>query len=215
MADLKHVDLYDQPLYRIGEAALYSRLSTSTLRTWVDKGLIETPAGDTSFSYNNLVEAYILKSIRAEGVKGANLNQAVLQLRKLSKAPHPLFTVKLHTEGTRLFLKEFASLIDLSRHGQYALTPLLLKYLKRIEWKDLRPVKFYPEVENSKSKVIAIRPDVGSGRPFIDGEGVLVDVLYGRFRAGESEQDLALDYDLKLSTIKTALIYYEQIRKAA
>lgn len=186
------------------------------MRLWVEKRLIQTPFDDRNLSYNNLIEGWILRTIKAEGVKGANLEEAVRMLRKLSPdSEHPLFEVRLSTDGTRLFLREWRALVDLSKGGQYAFQTLVGRHLKRIEWgKDRLPMRFYPPLQNPRSNVVVIRPDVGSGRPTVAGEGILVSVLHGRWAAGESVEDLAYDYELKPSVVKVAIDYYEQLKAA-
>lgn len=68
------------PLYTVAEAAGYLHLPRATLRSWVDgrtytasgeerrpPRLIERPdPGDDRLSFNNLVEAHVLRALRVE-----------------------------------------------------------------------------------------------------------------------------------------------------
>jgi hypothetical protein len=85
-------DPREAPLYTLGEAARYLHLSSATLATWVrgrrypkvagtgfSEPLIELPPAETTLlSFNNLVEAHVLRAIRTRhGVPMAGVRSAL------------------------------------------------------------------------------------------------------------------------------------------
>jgi len=95
--------------------------------------------------------------------------------------------------------------INVSRHGQRGLAEILEEYLKRIEWDNTGAVRLMP----MRSNRVVIDLNVSGGQPTIKGTGVLASILAGRWRAGDSYEDLARGYTLpwtmseKLSDIST------------
>jgi uncharacterized protein (DUF433 family)/DNA-binding transcriptional MerR regulator len=214
MSNPAPLDGRDQALYPMAEAALYLGVPAATIRLWVQQKLIRTPLGYQNLSYNNLIEAFILKTIKADGVTGKNLAEAIRVLRRLNAdSEHPLFEVQLKTDGSSLFLQEWhGAIVNLSKGGQHTFTKLVRRHLTRVEWdqKNL-PVRYFPQIGEAKSKVIVLEPDYGSGRPTVLGRGILASVLHGRYDNGESMEDLAEDFELDLSEVEAAVEYYGQI----
>jgi uncharacterized protein (DUF433 family) len=90
-------------------------------------------------------------------------------------------------------------------------------HLKRITWDQANiPSRLYPFVTNDyrdEQKIIVIDPRRGFGRPIISRRGVSTSVIVERIDAGESEQDIAVDYDLRKEEIDAAMLY--EYRQAA
>jgi uncharacterized protein (DUF433 family) len=51
---------------------------------------------------------------------------------------------------------------------------------------------------------------VSSGRPIVDSRGIPVASLWNRYKAGDSPEFLAEEYDLNLGEVEGALDYCEQ-----
>ena len=117
---------------------------------------------------------------------------------------------ELRTAGQDIFLDRLTSLITLSRSGQLAMRRVLATYLERVDRDDdALPFRLYPfraEWPNA-DKPIAIDPRISFGRPTIAGSGVSTEALVNRIDAGESMEDLAGDYGLKVAQTKHAIVY--------
>ena len=114
------------------------------------------------------------------------------------------------TSGQDVFLDRLSELIDLSRSGQMVMRHMLSAYLKRVDRdeKDL-PFRLYPlrPAWSGAKKPIVIDPRISFGRPTVAGAGVSTEALVDRIDAGESAEDLAWDYGLKLTQIEDAVLY--------
>jgi uncharacterized protein (DUF433 family) len=217
-------DARHEPTYGLAQAAPYLGLSETTLRQWVmgrplqagsdfSPPLIKLPDPERPvLSFTNLVEAYVLASLRRKHrIKMRKIRQALSYLEHELESEHPLATEQLESAGGSLFIKKYGQLIDLPESGQTAIEEVLRPYLQRIEHDALGLAeRFYPvrrTADASAPRVVVIDPEVSFGRPTIAGRGISVSILIERFSAGESMEDLAEDYDLTMPQIEEAIRY--------
>jgi uncharacterized protein (DUF433 family) len=220
------LDPREVPRYAIGEVALFLHISENTLRSWVSgrnfhrisgegysPPLIEPADGEGSaLSFFNLIEAHILKSTRRrDEVPMRFIRDAIDYVAAAHPSKHPLITQEFETDGLFLFVRKLDELVNASKMGQLGMEPILKEYLSRID-RDTQamPVTLYPEIPGKpQSRAVAIKYGVSSGAPVVSGTGVLVSVLCGRNKAGDSTKDLAEDYDISKEMIEDAITYLE------
>lgn len=206
------------PAYSVTEAARYLHIAPATLRSWVfgrtypreiGAGFFEPliqPAADRLLSFANLVEAHVLRALRTEhGVSIRAVRTALDCARQAYGVERVLLCRELWTTGGELFLEKYGELVNLSRSGQMALRMMLEESLRRVEWDQDIPTRLYPFLKDSK--IIAIDPHISFGRPVILRRGISTAVIADRIDAGESIVDVAKDYDLKPTEVKTAILY--------
>lgn len=219
-------DARNEATYGVAQVARYLGLSATTVRQWAlgrryptkagrefSEPLIRLPEpGRPMLSFTNLVEAYVLSSLRRKHqIKMHKIREALLFLEEKLGSEHPLATEKLEAFGGSLFIRKYGQLIDLPEAGQLAMEQILRPYLKRIEhdgsgW----AVRLFPvrrQAEADAARVVVIDPYVSFGRPIVAGTGVSIAILVDRFGAGESMADLAGDYDLNLEQVEEAIRY--------
>jgi uncharacterized protein (DUF433 family) len=209
-------------------------MSAATLDSWVNgrkyptaagqrffKPLIELPTPG-SLSFYNLVEAHILLSTRKKHrVEMPSIRRAIDYVRKTYPSAHPLLSENFLTDGKDLFIKKIEGpkgqeqTINVSSWGQLGLGPILDFYLRRIERDDKGwPIKLFPirmtwsgELTTDPPRVVVIDPAVSSGRPVVNGTGVMAEVIFGRFNTGEGIESIAADYGLTVPQIEEAIRY--------
>jgi uncharacterized protein (DUF433 family) len=220
-------DVREFPLYSLAEISYFFRIPKTTLHAWTRpskmsgkpiRPLIELADRENAlFSFYNLAEAHILSmTTRFHGVKTSAVRRAMEHLREESihDLPHPLLSDKFLTDGRHIWIRELEKRIDLTQFGQLGLAPILDTYLERIIRDDSnRPLKVFPIRQTGK--VVSITPTVSSGRPIVEGTGIPVATLYNRFKAGDSADDLAEDYEISEDQVKGAIDYIEQLATAA
>lgn len=214
------------PLYTVAEAARYLHLPRATLRSWMDgraytaggeerrsPRLIERPdPGDDRLSFNNLVEAHVLRALRVEhGVPMAQVRRALDYAQKEFGIDRLLIREELRAAPGEVFLKEYGRLLSLSRSGQFAMERILDVFLRRLT-RDVegRPLRLYPFIASQSfedGRVVSIDPRVAYGRPSIARKGISTAILAERVNAGESIRDLASYYDLDEKEIEEAIVY--------
>lgn len=216
----------DNPAYTLAEAARYVRLPAATLRSWILGRQYPTAQGHADFSplirpasrkptwlsFSNLIEAHVLRSLRADhGVSVKELRRALQFAEKSLGIDRLLLRPELLTDAGRLFLSRYGELIELNASGQLAMRRVFEEHLKRIEWDSSRfPVRLYPFVPTAATggeRPIVIDPRIAFGRPVVASKGIATSTIAERIDAGESVRSIAADYDLAQSEIEQAVVY--------
>jgi len=219
-------DLRELPAYSIAEAARYLHVAPATLRSWVrgrsyDRGsgqgfsspLIPLPdPPDPRLSFNNLVEAHVLRALRTDHrVSMQSVRKALDYAEREFDIDRLLIRHDLLTAAGDLFLDRYGQLISLPLSGQLAVKRLLQGYLKRIDrGADGLPVKLYPILPDQGvqgAQLIVIDPRISFGRPVLAKRGISTAILIDRLDAGETVPEIAVDYDLDEREIEEAIVY--------
>jgi len=227
MADLyKGKDPRDLPAYTVSEAAHYLYVPVATLRSWVMGRTYPVSAGERYFeplitvpegkprllSFTNLVEAHVLAAIRRKhGVTLPNIRAAIDHLRSQYGIEHPLADARFKTDGLSLFIETLGQLVNVSMRGQTAIREIMEAHLERVEHDDqglaarLFPFTRYGATRVEQPRTVMIDPRIAFGRPVLTGTGIPTAVLADRYKAGESMQDLAADYECERNLIEEAI----------
>lgn len=233
------IDIYrgrsplDLPAYTPGLAAYYLNLPPNTVRYWAfgrlpdfEPVIVSEDPDSHLLSFRNLVELHVLSAVRRKhGVTMPRVRKAIDFLRNEKKTDHPLSDIDLETDGDGLYIRLLGTLIDASKEGQVALEEIIKEHLHRIDRNPAGvPVRLFPFrrvdregdqfVVEEGPKVVVIDPRVQFGQPCIEGTGTPTAIVYDRFKAGDSVQMLARDYDRPRSMIEEAILY-EKARRAA
>lgn len=235
---MKH-DLYsgrdprELPAYTVPDAAHLAGVPAATLRSWVSgrtyptqagvqlfKPVIERPVANTPLlSFVNVIEAHVLAAIRRHhNVPLQNVRLALDYVRERFDSPHPLAEQAFETNGVDLFVRQFGTIINVSRKGQIAMKDMIEAHLERIEHDSQgRALKLFPFVRRrddldaeqmkAQPKFIVVDPRVSFGRPVLSGTGIPTLAIADRFQAGESLLSIAADYDSDPEHIEEALRY--------
>ena len=212
------------PTYSIGDAARYLRIPRSTIRSWTVGHAYRVKDGSSFFhplieiseekpyllSFTNLVEVHVLRAIRQHHKIQLNkVREALDFIGEQFQVPHPLAKEDFRTNGVDLFIERYGELINASRGGKEELKEALNAHLERIEPDDSGlAIKLYPftrsdEVDNPR--LVVIDPRIAFGRLTIAGTGIVTNILKERYKAGDSIEDLAEDYDCDRLSIEEAI----------
>jgi uncharacterized protein (DUF433 family) len=224
------------PLYTLAEAARHLHLPSATLRTWVvgrayrllqgeerrSLPLIDRPdSRDERLSFNNLVEAHVLRALRVEQrVPMGHVRRALDYAQREFGIDRLLISGELLAAPGEMFLKEYGRLLSLSRSGQFAMEKILEAFLSRVA-RDAegRPLRLHPFIVPNAyedRRVVSIDPRVAYGRPHVADRGISTAILAERLNAGESIAELAYDYRLDEKDIAQAILYESfEYRRAA
>lgn len=227
MADLyKGKDPRDLPAYTVSEAAHYLYVPVATLRSWVVGRMYPVSVGQRYFeplvtvpegtprmlSFTNLVEAHVLAAIRRKHrVTLANVRSAIDHLRSEYDIDHPLADARFKTDGLSLFIEILGQLVNVSMRGQTAIREVMEAHLERVEHDEkglasrLFPFTRYGAAKVEQPRTVMIDPRIAFGRPVLTGTGIPTAVLADRYKAGESMQDLATDYECGRDLVEEAI----------
>lgn len=214
----------DIPAYSIGDAARYLRIPAATIRSWTVGRKYPKASGEGVFSplipipelkprllsFTNLVEVHVLRAIRTDhNVDLAKVRDALDFLEATLKMTRPLAHEEFQTDGIDLFVERYGQLINASQSGQTAMKHALKTHLSRIEPDDAGlAIKLFPFTrshEENSPRIVVIDPRIAFGRLVIEGTGVPTDLLAERYRAGDSIDELAEDYQCDRLTIEEAI----------
>jgi uncharacterized protein (DUF433 family) len=231
------LDAREVPVYALGEAARYLNVPSSTLSSWL-KGrdyiaggkrrtwepLVQIADSRKSLlSFNNLVEAHVLKAIRTRhGVPMRGVHLALRQAREVHRIERLFLSDELRAVEYKpedasgkgvgaLFLEKLGQVEQISEGGQLVIRNALTRHLERIE-RDASglPIRLFPFVSHYPERDILIDPRVSFGRPVLVKRGIRVSTLVDRIEAGESVEHVASDYGLDPTDIERALDFFEQ-----
>lgn len=218
-ADLGHIASYSIP-----EAAHYLRIPSTTLRSWVlgrafptkdGRRFAEPPIAIADhkghrLSFVNLIEAHVLWAIRRKyDFPLQTVRRALRFLSDKLGSSHPLATRRFETDGVDLFVPQLGDLINITREGQLAMRELLTIHLKRIERSEAgEPSRLYPFTRKDATdepRSVVIDPRISFGRPVLVGTGIPTALIAERYKAGETMDDLAKDYERDRADIEEAV----------
>jgi uncharacterized protein (DUF433 family) len=214
------------PAYGVPEASHYLSIPLATLRSWVVGRYYQTTKGKARFkpvilvpewkaspqlTFINLVEAHVLDGIRRQHkVPLPKVRNALEYLRTRFHSKHPLADQEFETDGLDLFVEKYGQLINISKDGQLAMKAVMQAYLKRIDRDSYGyALRLYPFVklvrDTAEPKFIVIDPNISFGKPVLVGTGIPTSVIAGRYKTGESIDDLADDYGRNRLEIEEAI----------
>lgn len=216
----QRIDRRELPAYSIAEAAHYLSVPAATVRYWSTGQdeylpLIQVPHHQpTLLSFLNLVELHVLAAIRRKHTVPMPKVRAAIEYlkkhtRRKSDQRHPLISRQLETDGLDIFIQRYGQLVNISQDGQMAMREVMSAALKRIERdKHGIPIKLYPftrsRIDEAPTMVV-IDPLLSAGRPVIAGTGLATEIIAERYKAGESIDELARDYERSEEEIEEAV----------
>lgn len=227
--------IFDQPAYSASEAARILQLPPATLKAWcfgqayrASSGLpkrfqpVIRPADSKArlLSFVNLCELHVLSAIRrTHRIPLPKVRESVEYLRSRLGSNTPLIDHQFKTNGLDLFIEHASKLLNVSRQGQEAMRGDFELALARIERnKSGAPVRLFPfsrssPADRKQPRSIVIDPRLAFGRPVLSRVAVPTEIIFDRFRAGDSLAELADDYGVGKEEIEEAL-RFEQRRAA-
>lgn len=181
-------------------------------------------------SFINLVEAHVLRAIHQE-IRLHQVRTALNYIEQQFNVPHPLARIEFQKDGVDLFVNLVGYLVNASQSGQVEMQreipPLswyqrtnnqpkmqqvLKNLLRRIEWDEKGlAIKLFPFIRSIESltekspKTLVIDPRISFGRPVLVGTEIPTAMLAQRYKAGESIDELAKDYEFDRLQVEEAI----------
>lgn len=217
-------DKRDVAAYTLSAAARHVGMPSATLRQWVvgrsysrrrrtapTKRLIQAPAGSGLISFNNLVEAHVLRGLRPRETGGmAAVGNAIAHAETVLGVERLLLRDELRTSGQDALFAHLDESLALSRSAHMAMRRTLAAALDRIDRdEDGLPVRLHPLVpgRSPARKTIVIDPAISYGRPAVTGSGITTDTLVHRVDLDEDLEAIADDYRLDVAQVMDAVMY--------
>ncbi|MEB3175165.1 MAG: DUF433 domain-containing protein [Cyanobacteriota bacterium] len=224
--------IYHIPAYTVADASRYLHIPIATLNSWLKGRPYTTASGKKEFaplidrpsphlsqlSFVNLVEAHVLRVIRKEHkISLENVRVALDYVSDQLGTKHPLIRKEFRTDGINLFLDHLGNLINASQKGQLAIKNILDNLLTRVEWDEQNIVnKLFPYIDKNikeEPKIITISPVISFGKPTITGTGIPTSVIADLYRAGDSYDKIADEYDFDPGIIAKVIQFESSLKQ--
>ena len=216
MRALSETDLrVTQPLYTLSETARLLELPRSTMHAWafpIDGPPLITIVRKAGYGatvpFIGFAEAFVISMARRAGVPRRRIRPNVEAVQtRAGGVPHALAHRLVFTDGAEILLAH-AGEDDLS-------VPRTWQQQMRLTVENqLRLISFagdgYAErIRLPKYEVaeVTVDPKVASGRPLIESGGARVEDVISRYRAGDSIESIASDFEVRIEEVRELIGY--------
>ncbi len=206
-------------VYTLSDVARYAGLPAATLRSWFKSRSDEKGQGpifrsdyapvddDYAVSFLNLIEVYVARFFRQEGVKPPIIRRAREILINELSTLYPFAHAELRTDGCRVIHKTGeAQLVDvISKQHFFAQMRLgQIKYNKTSKLAESWEI----------GEGVIINPKVAFGHPVVEQTGITTFVLANQYAANGGDAALVADlYGVGESDVHNAVRFEETIRR--
>lgn len=211
------------PAYQVNEAARYANITSQTIRNWQkpDAGSKQAVAyreKGKALSYFQLVEVAFVAVMRRMGLPLAVIKNARDYIAQNLNSEFPFVENRFKVQGARILmnLRQFDAnakgnkLIVVSHGGQMEWGELLGRKFEEFDYQKGLAIRWHIAGRGSP---ILIDPQIAFGAPQI--KGVPTWAIKGRQQAGESLDDIADDFALRVPDVEKALQFEKDIAEAA
>lgn len=216
------------PTYSPFEIARYLQIPERTVENWAfgygatqrkpgaEPVICAASAEPRMLSFVNALELHVLNALRRQhNVELPEIRRAVHWLARDFDTAHPLADLDVMAAGGSVLVERYGQLINASREGQLAMHRMLDLHLSRIERDPAGlAIRLFPFVRSSgraeepprdEPRVVALDPRVAFGRPVLVGSRIPTLEIAERYKAGDSIEALADDYERSSAEIQEAI----------
>ncbi len=213
-------------LYSFAEADRIAGVTRNTSRRWL-KGYSfwyederhemppVTPTTGTKVAVNfvDLMEVATIGKLIEKEFSLKRIRKINATARFYLKTSRPLVTETFKVKGRDIFVDDgFGILVNVGHEaGMQAWDEVLDPFLDTVEYEGELVRRWWPL---GKDVAVLVDPDYGFGLPVIEGTGVRTEIIAERYRAGDSADEIAYDFDVTLGQINDAL-RWEMPKKVA
>lgn len=196
------MDIYSEPMMTVSDAALYLGIPAETLRRWrADRSIHSLRAerhGWPTLPFAAVVEAYVLRSLRQAGFPLRKIKDAAEGVRRAFKDDFGLARPNVVYDAADIFIEAGGELFR-ARDHQQAIRETVEGFKKVITWSGQDPTRLI--LPNYGGNVI-LDPRFGWGKPVVASNKVPVEAILGMWRAGESLQTVADEFDMSVADVE-------------
>jgi uncharacterized protein (DUF433 family) len=222
------VTVLEQEMYTEAAAARLLGVAQNTLNYWLEGGVRRgkvyrpvirvEPRGDRAgVTWGEFLEAGLLREYRRRNVPMLELRDFIDKVRDRYSVPYPLADRRPYVSGRELLVElqndsgldaDFC-LIALVR-DQPVLTSVADSFVQRVTWDGDLAAGWRPH--NDQLSPVRMNPKVRFGLPAIGG--VRTEILWEHSESGETDEDIAAEFDISVDSVRWALAYETSARAA-
>ena len=222
--DARHLRL---PRYSYAEADYLAKVSRGTSKRWLSGYEYVRPRGgrvrqppvtpgvevEEAVSFVDLVEIVAIGKLKGRGFSLRQIRQIVKNSQDFFEVERPLPTLRFKTGGREIFVSGAYELIEVgARRRMRAWTEVLEPFLEDLDYDTEVELanRWWPL---GKVNPIVVDPEYAYGLPVIVDSGVRTEIVLERFQAGDLEEQIAKDFNIKRVEVERALQF--EINRAA
>lgn len=219
----------EREMYTEAAAARLLGVAQSTLNYWLEGGerrgkiyrpvIRAEPRGSrAAVTWGEFVEAGLLREYRRRSVPMLELRTFIDMIRDEYGVPYPLADQRPYVGGKRLLVEaqaeaglkaEFALIAAVG--SQLVLTPTAQAFYERVTWEDDTAAAWRPH--DDRLSPVRMNPRIRFGLPAV--AGIRTEILREHSDAGETDEDIAEEFDLPIDSVRWALAYEVSARTRA
>jgi len=190
------MNIYEDPMLNVKDAATYLAMPVSTLADWRQNSLIHS-VSPTRRSWPTLpfvavVEAFVLRELRGAGFTRRQISEAAAGIRKGFGDEYGLARPGVgHDAGVEIFIDVGGELFR-AKDRQQAIRETVRGFTECIQWQGQDPMR----LRLAQLGEVYPDPRFGWGQPTVGPAHAPLSAIAGLWYAGESLEDIADDYDM-------------------
>lgn len=204
------------PRYSFAEADHLANVSRGTARRWLsgytyrrDSHVIAVPSVTVkgmrpdAVSFLDLVEIAAIGGLKAAGFSMAAIRSIVQNCQEILGVERPLTSLQFKVGGREIFVEREGVLVEVGRRKRMqAWKEILEPFLTNLDYANDLAVRWWPL---GKDAPIMLDPEYGYGLPVVVGSGVRTEIIRERSLAGDSNEQIARDFNLDPKEVERAL----------
>lgn len=155
-------------------------------------------SGQPSVPFVAVAEAYVLRSLRTEGLRMRQIREAAEAVRDAFDTPYGLVSRRIATDGVDIFVEHGLGDLRRARDEQAPIREVVDQYLRCLTWNAGDDFPSSLQLRQYGDVVpVVIDPRFGHGLPVVSSNRVPVKAVVDLWEAGESVEDIAYEYDME------------------
>jgi len=163
--------------------------------------------GNKAIDFHTLIEFYIFYQLRENGVTSQQIQKVHKELSKDFGTKYPFAHAKFSTDGKDVWYEKFDVLVKANGKKQIDIKPIIIPFLKNIDFgKNNIAERYFPL---TKTKNVVIDPNHQFGQPTILGTNIKTQSIFSLYKGGESKSTISDLYNISIKKVSDAIEFHK------
>jgi uncharacterized protein (DUF433 family) len=208
------MEIYEEPMVSIREAAQYLSIPESTLGAWKqNRSIHSVPAkrqGWPTLPFAAVVEAFVLRALRNLHFTRRQILDAAEGIRRDFNDDFGLVRPNIGHDGVEIFIEVGPDLYR-AKDRQQVIRETVEDFTGCIQWKGNDPQRLKLEHFGN----VILDPRFGWGRPVVEDNKVPLEAILGLWRAGEPLSAIADEFETNPRDVERLVQAWDRAMDAA